>query len=537
LNEARGLIESLLDGRLSPESARRLEKLVCENRQVRSLYVRYLHQESVIAAHYSGVRLNREEGLEQAGVNLTLDSSDAMILPAIRLHEEPADTPAIAPPLSTPARQTEAVRRPSRQRRAAYLGIAAAVLLGAILGLAWMMSRPRTNSYAKIVRSVDASFADNSLATADDTPLPKSSVALTRGVIQIKFATGAQATIEAPAEFAAGAAGRLSLISGKLWALVPPPAVGFTVLTPSARIVDLGTEFGVQLNPDETTNVEVFKGKVQAAPLDGSTGEALKAGQTAAVTSTSLTVLSAVASPQHFVQSLEGNLASLDVADLISGGDGTGRHDHVAINPGTGEVSSVPVENYQRIAPGFHPVPGIPVLAGIFVPNGKTQIYPDGQTFAFPKTVGSYCISLWTGGQARFIPPTVRCTLRVGGAEYIIAPHRILWLHSNKGVTLDLQAVRRLHPGMSLTRFRCFAGNCASPGTLGAHTPELFKSDLFVIVDGKTALHRSGLIPGEQAHSIDIPLRPGARYLTLATTDGGDGISFDWIVLADARLN
>ena len=74
---------------------------------------------------------------------------------------------------------------------------------------------------------------------------------------------------------------------GKLTARVPHTAAGFTVSTPAGKVVDLGTEFGVEVRPDRTMDVQVFVGavKVSSAGVDsagGSTcGEAhVVAGQT-----------------------------------------------------------------------------------------------------------------------------------------------------------------------------------------------------------------------------------------------------------------
>ena len=43
---------------------------------------------------------------------------------------------------------------------------------------------------------------------------------------------------------------------------VPPPAVGFTVETPTAVLNDLGTEFGVNVHEAGTSDVQVFRGLV-----------------------------------------------------------------------------------------------------------------------------------------------------------------------------------------------------------------------------------------------------------------------------------
>ena len=56
--------------------------------------------------------------------------------------------------------------------------------------------------------------------------------------------------------------GGLSARAGKLRATVPPHAHGFAIGTPKLDLVDLGTEFGVQVDEQQATEVHVFTGKV-----------------------------------------------------------------------------------------------------------------------------------------------------------------------------------------------------------------------------------------------------------------------------------
>jgi len=60
---------------------------------------------------------------------------------------------------------------------------------------------------------------------------------------------------------------RLSIESGRLTATVPESAHGFTVGTPTGDVVDLGTEFGVDVSAIQVVNVTVFpRGHVKMAP-------------------------------------------------------------------------------------------------------------------------------------------------------------------------------------------------------------------------------------------------------------------------------
>jgi hypothetical protein len=89
---------------------------------------------------------------------------------------------------------------------------------------------------------------------------------LTTGTAEITFADGAAVVLEGPATFTVEDAGRGKLARGKLVAKVPRRAVGFTVATPTATVVDLGTEFGVTVDAAGATGVSVFRGAVTARP-------------------------------------------------------------------------------------------------------------------------------------------------------------------------------------------------------------------------------------------------------------------------------
>jgi len=90
---------------------------------------------------------------------------------------------------------------------------------------------------------------------------------LKKGLAEITFADGASVILRGPATFRVRDSRSGLLDLGSLAATVPPPARGFTVQTPTATIVDLGTEFGVCVNKKGlATDVQVFQGEVELAP-------------------------------------------------------------------------------------------------------------------------------------------------------------------------------------------------------------------------------------------------------------------------------
>ena len=96
-------------------------------------------------------------------------------------------------------------------------------------------------------------------------------VRLFGGTIELTFDDGAVVTLEGPVEFQPRSAGLLDLRRGQLAANVPKPAIGFTVLTPTSEVVDLGTEFEVSVKDTGASDVVIRKGEVEVAP-GGRTG-------------------------------------------------------------------------------------------------------------------------------------------------------------------------------------------------------------------------------------------------------------------------
>ena len=88
---------------------------------------------------------------------------------------------------------------------------------------------------------------------------------LESGLAEVTFKSGATVTLQGPATFELKSKSSGRLISGSLVANVPRKAQGFTVATQAARIVDLGTQFGVEVTDDGAAQVVVLDGEVECA--------------------------------------------------------------------------------------------------------------------------------------------------------------------------------------------------------------------------------------------------------------------------------
>ncbi len=101
----------------------------------------------------------------------------------------------------------------------------------------------------------------------DDAPEPAAGavsaerVAFRSGLVELTYASGVRVTLEGPADFAVTDATSGNLASGKLVAYVPPGAEGFTVDYAGGKVVDLGTEFAMEVSGAKA-EVGVFDGEI-----------------------------------------------------------------------------------------------------------------------------------------------------------------------------------------------------------------------------------------------------------------------------------
>lgn len=88
-----------------------------------------------------------------------------------------------------------------------------------------------------------------------------SAVQLVSGIAQLTFETGAVLVLQGPCQLEL-AENAIELGFGRISAVVPQSASGFAVTTPSSKVVDLGTEFGVNVDELGSSQVHVFSGEV-----------------------------------------------------------------------------------------------------------------------------------------------------------------------------------------------------------------------------------------------------------------------------------
>jgi hypothetical protein len=88
-------------------------------------------------------------------------------------------------------------------------------------------------------------------------------VALIRGSVLMRLSSGVLLDVAAPVEMRLLDPMHVQVLSGRVTADVGADGKGFVIETPQARVVDLGTRFGVDASDAVQTSVLVFQGQVE----------------------------------------------------------------------------------------------------------------------------------------------------------------------------------------------------------------------------------------------------------------------------------
>ena len=238
------LVEQQLDGSLTPEEFEQLQRMLMGQRGTRELYLDLLHQD----AH-----------LKLESVHLAATGTVS--------HPEPNEP-------------TQLVRPANKRRLLLSLIVLAASLIITVGWVASLADSRGAPAIAQIIDSSNAQWGDCSLPSAVGSKLIPGRLKIDRGLATIRFASGAQVTLESPAELELETplAGRL--IAGTAVVEVPPSAHGFTLTTPTAVAIDHGTAFAITIDPDsQSSSFEVLEGEVEVRHLVSSVSRRLKQKQ------------------------------------------------------------------------------------------------------------------------------------------------------------------------------------------------------------------------------------------------------------------
>ena len=319
----------------------------------------------------------------------------------------------------------------------------------------------------------------------------------------------------------------------------PSPAPAFAVRTPTATVIDLGTEFGVEVDRSGRTFTHVYRGVVELQPTkddNGPEGQAVRliANESAQVVKEDsgrrLVVRRTSVDAKVFVRQFVRVPAILDILDIVAGGDGLGHERERGIDPSCSMEEPIFL-SHARINDGkYHRATYYKFVDGTFIPDGSrgpVQVDSSGHTFDFPKTLGVSMGPIW----ARSFKPSEKLKndanywIHSGDFGYGLMPQRrgLLGMHANVGITFDLDALRKKHK-QAVVRFETVAGKTLKTS-----------ADCWVLVDGQVRWKATELKGSTWLVKVDI--KPSDRFLTLVSTDGSQkAIGGVWTVLGDPVL-
>jgi len=184
--------------------------------------------------------------------------------------------------------------------------LSTAALAAAVLVCVWLALTPTAAPPGEPVAVLAmASACQWNQDLAEGAVLRAGRYRLHTGAAVIAFHDGALVTVSAPADLELQDTGRALLHAGQLVAQVPAAARGFTIETPGARVVDLGTEFGVSVSTAGVTSIQVHQGLVQAYlkhAADGAAARDVAAGQAVQVNDDGTTFQEVPFAAERFVR-------------------------------------------------------------------------------------------------------------------------------------------------------------------------------------------------------------------------------------------
>lgn len=128
---------------------------------------------------------------------------------------------------------------------------------------------PKANGFAVLRQLLEPEWPEPAASRQEGVILGAETFQLSSGTAEIQFFSGATIILEGPARLTLKSAWEGTLTQGRIRVQVPPAARGFTLQTPEAKIVDLGTEYGLEIGSDRN-HLEVFQGEIEWHPELGS---------------------------------------------------------------------------------------------------------------------------------------------------------------------------------------------------------------------------------------------------------------------------
>lgn len=389
-------------------------------------------------------------------------------------------------------------------------------------------------------------------------------IAVESGLLRLQYFTGATIILHGPASFTPTGPSSGHLAAGKLTGRVSGSEMtSFRLTTPSADVIDLGTEFGVAVSDTAATDVCVFDGEVEVNPSVASRRTAspirLTMGMSLRMSADGVPDLTSRVDNQQFLRTLPERTVSsmppneISLVDAIIGGVGLSHRLYGALDPNSGKVDEEPLRK-SRMADelGFRFAVYNEFVDGVFIPHRRdmpTRIDSYGNTVDFPANLSRTESAIWA---RRPVPNWSHAVLERSGDEEEqwglgatrnvcerLATCRLglVGMHANVGISFDAHTIQSVE-GRAVRAFRCTLANVdASCGTvLNGRGGRGSIVDVHVFVDGveRCTVPRLDWYQGDQ--QIEIELGTHSRIVTVAVTDSDLQLDHDEVVMIDPVL-
>lgn len=243
-NELWSLTEAMCDGTISVEEKDRLEGLLRSSESARLFYSAYMDLHARMLWRFRGSGYGLPRSVDEA------------------------ESQTLARRGSSPASRSWRPRKTVIAGLGITLATSAAVLLVVYLVQhALFGDRLPPGAVAKVTGAVDCYWAEGAQPVAlRDAIAPGRQIDLEEGLVEITYRSGGRVILEGPVSYRVESDKSGFLSKGKLTGkMATADARGFTVHTASATVVDLGTEFGVEVASNGAVETQVFAGKVKLA--------------------------------------------------------------------------------------------------------------------------------------------------------------------------------------------------------------------------------------------------------------------------------
>jgi len=243
IDEVRFLSDSLFDGTIGAEEMRRLDELIMSDRACLQAYLETINIHSSLLKKANPK--NDKQAIHSMLKNFSMASGRRKMRSSSWISWKPGTS-----------RQSFAI-----------VFIASLIICGVIT---WSFSFEDSQSIP--AGNISYLTSDARLQSGKDelgtVVWEGSIISIAEGMVGLQLADKTMVDLLGPAELMLTSSKQVRLLKGSLVVRIQKGGEGFTVLTPDTEVVDLGTEFLVQYDPETGTDVLVLRGRVNASLLD-----------------------------------------------------------------------------------------------------------------------------------------------------------------------------------------------------------------------------------------------------------------------------